>query len=74
MIRFLESAGDFSLRQESRMVVGPTHIRDKSAPATPSQWVRRTGHEGDNSLIYLLPNVRMSGAASSPPSSLSLPL
>lgn len=24
------------------------------------------GHEGDNSLIYLLPNLRMNGAASSP--------
>jgi hypothetical protein len=49
------------------MAVGPTHLRVRPAPATPSQWVKRTGHEGDNSLIYLLPNLRMSGAASSPP-------
>lgn len=49
------------------MAVGPTNTHVKSAPVTPSQWVKRTEHEGDNSLIYLLPNLRMSGAASSPP-------
>jgi len=36
VIRFLESAGDFSLRRKSRVAVEPTHTYVRSAPANPS--------------------------------------